>query len=121
MLWFYVSALAVLIGAELNAEIEHASPYGKEPGEKAPGEKKKIGAVAERAWAENKAAGRLRPAIARANCDIDDDLMRPVPVGSHFRLSESIVGGLALAEIAAIAYAKLKSRFDRVRLRRLDE
>jgi membrane protein len=29
MLWFYVSGLAVLIGAELNAEIEHASPYGK--------------------------------------------------------------------------------------------
>jgi membrane protein len=30
MLWFYVSSLAVLVGAELNAEIEHASPYGKE-------------------------------------------------------------------------------------------
>ena len=45
MLWFYVSALAVLVGAELNAEIEHASPYGKEPGERVPGEKKKIGAV----------------------------------------------------------------------------
>ena len=43
MLWFYVSALAVLVGAELNAEIEHASPYGKDPGEKVPGEKKKIG------------------------------------------------------------------------------
>jgi len=44
MLWFYVSSLAVLIGAELNAEIEHASPYGKEPGEKEIGEKRKIGA-----------------------------------------------------------------------------
>ena len=32
MLWFYVSSLAVLVGAELNAEIEHASPYGKDPG-----------------------------------------------------------------------------------------
>ena len=40
MLWFYVSSLAVLVGAELNAEIEHASPYGKEPGEKEIGEKK---------------------------------------------------------------------------------
>jgi membrane protein len=40
--------LAVLIGAELNAEIEHASPYGKEPGEKEIGEKKKIGARAKR-------------------------------------------------------------------------
>lgn len=34
---------AILVGAEMNAEIEHASPYGKDPGEKRPGEKKKIG------------------------------------------------------------------------------
>jgi membrane protein len=120
MLWFYVSALAVLIGAELNAEIEHASPYGKEPGEKVVGEKKKIGAVAERAWLENKAAGALEPAFARANCDVDDDLMRPGPVRPALRLSDSIIGGLVLAEIAAIAYAKLKSRFDRA-LRPEDE
>jgi membrane protein len=50
MLWFYISALAVLIGAELNAEIEHASPYGKEPGEKVPGQRKKIGVAAARAY-----------------------------------------------------------------------
>jgi membrane protein len=42
MLWFYVSGLAVLVGAELNAEIEHASPLGKEPGEKFAGEKEQI-------------------------------------------------------------------------------
>jgi membrane protein len=34
LLWFYVSGPAVLIGAELNAEIEHASPDGKDPGQK---------------------------------------------------------------------------------------
>ena len=34
LLWFYVSSLAILAGAELNAEIEHASPYGKAPGQK---------------------------------------------------------------------------------------
>jgi membrane protein len=33
LLWFYLSALAVLMGAELNAELEHASPYGKNSGE----------------------------------------------------------------------------------------
>ena len=34
LLWFYVSGLAILAGAELNAEIEHASPHGKAPGQK---------------------------------------------------------------------------------------
>jgi membrane protein len=38
LLWFYLSGLALLIGAEMNAVIEHASPDGKDPGEKAPGE-----------------------------------------------------------------------------------
>jgi len=38
MLWFYLSGLALLLGAEMNAEIEHASPYGKDPGERVPGE-----------------------------------------------------------------------------------
>jgi membrane protein len=52
MLWFYFSGLAVLIGAELNAEIEHASPYGKDPGEKVPGEKRAIGRLAARLWDE---------------------------------------------------------------------
>jgi len=52
LLWFYLSSLAILVGAELNAEIEHASPYGKDPGEKVPGQKKKIGAAAARAYKE---------------------------------------------------------------------
>jgi membrane protein len=34
--WMYVSGLFVLVGGEINAEIEHASASGKEPGEKAP-------------------------------------------------------------------------------------
>lgn len=46
MLWFYFSGVAILVGAELNAEIEHASPYGKDGGEKVPGEKKRIGSAA---------------------------------------------------------------------------
>jgi uncharacterized BrkB/YihY/UPF0761 family membrane protein len=38
LLWFYLSGLVLLVGAELNSEIEHASPYGKNEGEKVPGE-----------------------------------------------------------------------------------
>jgi membrane protein len=71
LLWFYVSGLAILVGAELNAEIEHASPHGKDPGEKVPGEKKKIGAAAARAYKE-RLGQRSRPAVAPV-------LPRPAP------------------------------------------
>jgi membrane protein len=36
--WFYLSGVSLLFGAELNAEIEHASPFGKAEGEKVPGQ-----------------------------------------------------------------------------------
>ena len=58
LLWFYISALAVLVGAEMNAEIEHASPYGKDVGEKVPGEKRKLGAAAARDYEKKQAAAR---------------------------------------------------------------
>src|SRR5829696_2529941 len=111
MLWFYVSALAVLVGAELNAEIEHASPYGKEPGEKVPGEKKKIGVAAERAWQQNKAAGHLKPAIARGNCDVDVDLP-PVtpPPPREPRFSDWVLTGVVFGEAVLMAYNKLRGR-----------
>jgi membrane protein len=73
LLWFYISGLAILVGAEMNAEIEHASPWGKDPGEKVPGQKKKIGAAAERAYNERRehrqahptaSQGHLQPAAA---------------------------------------------------------
>jgi membrane protein len=115
MLWFYVSSLAVLVGAELNAEIEHASPYGKDPGEKEIGEKKKIGVLAEREWIEKRRAGTLKPSIARANCDVDADLP-PVAEGvpSRSRPSDWLLGVLFLAEGAALTYAKLRSRSRRL-------
>jgi membrane protein len=53
LLWFYLSGLVIVIGSEMNAEIEHTSPWGKAPGEKVPGRKKKIGAAAARAWHEH--------------------------------------------------------------------
>jgi membrane protein len=38
LVWLYLSGLMLLFGAELNSEIEHASPFGKAEGEKVPGE-----------------------------------------------------------------------------------
>jgi membrane protein len=50
LLWFYISGLVLLVGAEMNAEIEHASPMGKDPGEKVRGQKRRIPARALRRW-----------------------------------------------------------------------
>jgi membrane protein len=61
MLWFYLSGLAILAGAEMNAEIEHASPHGKAPGEKVPGEKKLLGARAARAFEAAQKEGKFLP------------------------------------------------------------
>jgi membrane protein len=63
LLWFYISGLAILVGAEMNAEIEHASPHGKAPGEKVPGQRRKIGLAAARAY-QTWLAWRSRAATA---------------------------------------------------------
>jgi membrane protein len=63
LLWFYLSGVVMLAGAELNAEIEHASPYGKAAGEKVPGAKRAIGALAYRRYlARPPAPPRVAPA-----------------------------------------------------------
>jgi membrane protein len=46
LLWLYVSGIAILVGGEMNAEIEHASPDGKAPGEKVPGQRRRLHAFA---------------------------------------------------------------------------
>lgn len=120
MLWFYVSGLAVIIGAELNAEIEHASPYGKDPGERKPGDRKKIGALAERDWHERRQAGTFVPALSVANCMIDEGLPPAIPDGRRSatagaaRPSEWLLGGAALGQAALVAIWKLRSRLRRL-------
>jgi membrane protein len=116
LLWFYVSALAVLVGAEMNAEIEHASPYGKDPGEKVIGEKKKIGPLAERTYQERKRANALRPLWNGMNCGIDAELPpASEPVREEPRPSDWILSGIVLGEAALMTYAKLRSRFNKVK------
>jgi membrane protein len=62
LLWFYVSGIAILTGAELNAEIEHTSPYGKAPGQKNAQGKLLIGSRAARAYRQRTLTGHLVPA-----------------------------------------------------------
>jgi membrane protein len=62
LLWFYVSGIAILTGAELNAEIEHASPYGKAPGQKNAQGKLMLGARAARAYRQRPRSRELVPA-----------------------------------------------------------
>jgi hypothetical protein len=85
MLWFYISGLVLLVGAEMNAEIEHASPYGKDEGEKVPGQKRKIGAARMRAWLQRK--GARPPSAAEVKDAVgptppDKEPGRPLPEGA---------------------------------------
>jgi membrane protein len=65
MLWFYITGFVIVIGAQMNAEIEHASPWGKAPGEKVPGTRKKIGLAAARAYRANEGIPQARFPIVR--------------------------------------------------------
>jgi membrane protein len=97
--WFYLSGLSILIGAQMNAEIEHASPHGKNPGEKVPGEKKKIGEAARRDYETRKARGELvvPPFPDNMNCDLD----RAIPKQENgLRPSELLIGAAALLPAA---------------------
>jgi membrane protein len=97
--WFYLSGLAILIGAELNAEIEHASPYGKNSGEKVPGEKKKIGTLAQKDYEQRKAKGELpvAPFPDDVNCDLD---RQPRREEHGVRPSDLIIGAAVLLPAA---------------------
>ena len=105
MLWFYCSGLALLLGAELNAEIEHASPYGKDPGERVAGEKKVIGPRAQRLYEEKRARGEMPvpPLPEGVNCDID---RAPAAAAPPVKPSDLIIGTIALAPAALLAARK---------------
>jgi len=111
LLWFYLSALAALIGSEMNAEIEHASPYGKDPGEKVPGKRKKLGAAATRAYAARQRA----PTVA---------VPRPAPlvsqhdsgIGARLRQTRRAPGDNAYAERKRATLARCLATFVQRRL-----
>jgi len=107
MLWFYCSGIALLLGAEMNAEIEHASPYGKDPGERVAGEKKVVGARAQRFYEEKRAKGEvaIKPIPEAVNCDID---RAPAVEPAPSKPSDLIIGAIALAPAAFVAAKKVR-------------
>jgi membrane protein len=87
LLWFYISGLVILLGAEMNAEIEHASPHGKDPGEKVVGQKRRIPLRTMRRWISlRRAHGEKPPSAAEVKAVLSS---RPsqetsrVGAGSH--------------------------------------
>ncbi len=64
LLWFYISGLAMVIGAELNAEIERASPWVRSAGPKIMGQKKRLGLAASREWFKTHPGTKYAPGRA---------------------------------------------------------
>ena len=92
MLWFYISGLAIIVGAEMAAEIEHASPWAKDPVEKVPGAKKKIGLAAWRAYENRAPASATPPHVARPR-----PIAAPVPVPLKATWRERLAAALVWA------------------------
>ena len=91
LLWFYVSGIAILTGAELNAEIEHASPYGKAPGQKNAQGKLMIGVRAARAFRGRQLSAKPSqpPPGASPSDEAADDTAQPSPAQAVAAASET--------------------------------
>jgi membrane protein len=105
LLWFYVSGIAILAGAELNAEIEHASPYGKAPGQKNAEGRRLIGARAARWYKEHQSAGTSLPVKA-----LNQRRAGPFGPANPQTRSRDAKPGLGAAVMALVLGARLWNR-----------
>jgi membrane protein len=99
LLWLYLTGLALVIGAEVNAEIEHASPWGKDPGERAPGARKRIGAAAARAF-------RARP----RNVTSEEPVTAPPSASPLPAAAQPTLADWVLASILHVVWPRLRHR-----------
>jgi membrane protein len=131
MLWFYISGLVILMGAEMNAVIEHASPHGKDPGEKVVGQKRMIGTMAMRAWiARRRRRGEKPPSADEVKDVVEGKAPAPLPAPAPAmvstpaparrllpparRFSDWVIAGGVLATEMFLAARAMQSRKKRV-------
>jgi membrane protein len=107
MLWFYFSGIAILVGGEINSEIENemarqGAADAKEKGEKAPGQKERGGAarVTEGRRGEARAAEGRRGASNSSTAE-------ERPRAARGRLTRVHTGdeGFSLGKVAVVAFA----------------
>jgi len=108
MIWLYLTGLAILIGAELNAEVEHESPYGKDPGEKAADGRKKIG-LARLAEAERQPQPAAPAFAYESNCDVEGSGARRRMLPSRtdsYGFSDLMIGAIAIVPLTIAGIVK---------------
>ena len=127
LLWFYISGIAILAGAELNAEIEHASPYGKAPGQKSAHGKVLIGRRAARAFRERQRSIESRPmesASTRAQgshpatrperTTTSPVALRTLPSTEHRATRQADLARIAVNTLIAVGWMRLAWRSTRL-------
>jgi membrane protein len=109
MLWFYFSGIAILVGGEINSEIENevakqGAPDAKEKGEKSPDQKERGGAarVTEGRRGEARAVEGRREASTSSTAED-----RPRVRAAHGRVTrfEAEEEGFSLGKVAVVAAA----------------
>ena len=96
MLWLYLTGLSIIMGAEMNAEIEHASPHGKAAGEKVPGERRCIGARAARRFAARPQTVGARPSSRPERHPAPQPAFGGSPVMSAARIGTLVSAAVAM-------------------------
>ncbi len=109
MLWFYLTGVAILIGGEINSEIEHEAAERGAPGAKQKGEKR-ANAKANKAKVNDANDNTASAAIASTATDADASTLRRIatrrtPTTSTARPSHRTSEPLTLRKIAVVAGA----------------
>jgi membrane protein len=106
MLWFYLTGLVIIVGAEMNAEIDHASPWYAASVATAPGARRKIGRAAARAFRSAQSVRRpdlqVRQSVRRPDLQVRQSAGSGHPahetnLRGRLRLGEFLAAGLAVA------------------------